>query len=78
MNNTVCIPVVWFAKGVFYTTLNQNISYLKLTSSTMSQIQKVVTHTTIVIITLMMMMMMMMMMIIIIIIIVYYKDANNL
>jgi hypothetical protein len=57
MNNTVYVPVVWFVTGVFYIMLNQSISYLKLTPSTMSQIQKLVTNTKIVIITLMMMMM---------------------
>jgi len=55
MNNTVYISVVCFATGVFYIMLNQSIIYLKLTPSTMSQIQKVVTHTKIVIITFIMM-----------------------
>ena len=64
MNNVVYFPVVWFAKGVFYFTLNQSISYLKLTPSTMSKIQKMITHTKIV-------------MMMIIIIIINYKDANN-
>ena len=50
MNDTVYIPVVWFATGVFYISLNQTISYLKLTPRTMSQIQKVVTYTEVVII----------------------------
>jgi len=51
--------------------LNQIISYLKLTPSTISQIQKVVTHTKIVIITFMMM-------IIIIIICTSHLDNNIL
>jgi hypothetical protein len=41
--------VVWFVTGAFYILINQNISYLKLTPSTISQIQKVVTQTKIVI-----------------------------
>jgi len=40
----------------FYIMLNQNIIYLKLTPSTMSQIQKMVTYIKIVIMTFMMIM----------------------
>ena len=67
MNDTVYIPVVWFVTGLFYIMLNKSISYLKLTPSTMSQIQKVGTHK-IVIITLMM---------ISIIIIIYTSHMDN-
>jgi len=66
MNNTVYMPVVWFATGVFYIMLNQSINYLKLIPSTMFQIQKVVTQTKIV----------MMKLIIIIIIIIIIKQEG--